>query len=237
MLLDYGVEQPVRVVPTGLRLEKFTKPVSKQAVDELKASLGIPQKCRVLMTLGRAAKEKNIEELIRYFSRLDMDNTALVIVGGGPYLETLKALAENEGSSGRIIFTGAVEPDRVPLYYKMGDIFLSASQSETQGLTYIEALASGLPAVCRKDSCLDGVITDGENGGQYTDFDSFASWIKYVLRSEETYKRMSEKAAATADRYSAEGFAKAMSAVYTEVLEKRDNNETENTLYNCENCG
>ena len=56
------------------------------------------------------------------------------------------------------------------LYYRLGDIFLSASQSETQGLTYIEALASGLPAVCRRDDCLNDVITNGKNGGQYTDF-------------------------------------------------------------------
>lgn len=156
MLEGYGVSQPIKVVSTGLRLEKFTQPASADKLAELKSSLHILQENKVLVTVGRAACEKNIEELIRYFDKLDMPQVTFVIVGGGPYLEELKAIAAEVGSRENIIFTGAVSPDEVPMYYQLGDVFLSASQSETQGLTYIEALASGLPAVCRADECLKG---------------------------------------------------------------------------------
>ena len=237
MLLGYGVKQPIKVVPTGLRLEKFSESYSQETIDSLKASLGIPKDSRVLISVGRAAKEKNIEELINYFTKLDMKNTVLLIVGGGPYLETLKELAKEETAKGKVIFTGAVSPDKIAQYYKLGDIFLSASQSETQGLTYIEALAIGLPAVCRKDSCLDGVVTDGENGAQYTDIESFSKWVSTILADEQLKRGMSEKAVKTAERYSAEKFAETMADIYSAVIEKRNGYEIEDTLYTDENCG
>lgn len=237
MLKGYGVSQPIRVIPTGLRLEKFTADIPKEDTRRLKESLGIPANSRVLVTVGRAAKEKNMDELIRYFSRLQMENTVLLIVGGGPYLDTLKELAKSEGVSDKVVFTGAVSPDKVAEYYKVGDIFMSASQSETQGLTYIEALASGLPAVCRKDQCLEGVVENGVNGGQYNDFEEFAGLVKELFEDDKAYNEMSENAVKTAQRYSAAEFARNVEGLYKDVLEKRESYETEDTLYNCENCG
>ena len=236
LLKDYGIAQPIKVIPTGLRLKKFSDDISVNIINELKAKLGIPLKSRVLITVGRAAKEKNIDELIRYFKRLDIENTVFVIVGGGPYRDALKDLAYAENISDKMIFTGAVEPENIAAYYRLGDIFLSASQSETQGLTYIEALASGLPAVCRRDDCLNDVITNGKNGGQYTDFKEFSELIRTFLFNDELYKSMSEKAVQTAQKYSAEKFAKDVETVYMEILEKRNHYEITNTFYNCENC-
>lgn len=236
MLKDYGVEQPIKIIPTGLQLKKFSDEISINTINELKTKLGIPLKSRVLITVGRAAKEKNIDELIRYFKQLNMENTVFVIVGGGPYLETLKKMTFSENISDKVIFTGAVEPENIAAYYRLGDIFLSASQSETQGLTYIEALASGLPAVCRKDDCLNGVITDGKNGGQYTDFKEFSELIRTFLHNDGLYKSISENAVQTAQKYSAEKFAKDVETVYMEVVEKRNHYEIANTFYNCENC-
>ncbi|MEI2989838.1 MAG: glycosyltransferase family 4 protein [Oscillospiraceae bacterium] len=236
LLKDYGIEQPIKVIPTGLRLKKFSDEISVNIINELKAKLGIPLKSRVLITVGRAAKEKNIDELIRYFKRLDIENTVFVIIGGGPYLDALKDLAYAENISDKMIFTGAVEPENIAAYYRLGDIFLSASQSETQGLTYIEALASGLPAVCRRDDCLNDVITNGKNGGQYTDFKEFSELIRTFLFNDELYKSMSENAVETAQKYSAEKFAKDVETVYMEILEKRNHYEITNTFYNCENC-
>ena len=236
LLKDYGIEQPIKVIPTGLRLKKFSDEISVNIINELKAKLGIPLKSRVLITVGRAAKENNIDELIIYFKRLDIENTVFVIIGGGPYLDALKDLAYAENISDKMIFTGAVEPENIAAYYRLGDIFLSASQSETQGLTYIEALASGLPAVCRRDDCLNDVITNGKNGGQYTDFKEFSELIRTFLFNDELYKSMSEKAVQTAQKYSAEKFAKDVETVYMEILEKRNHYEITNTFYNCENC-
>ncbi len=236
MLMDYGVEQPIKVIPTGLYLKKFSENIPQETINQLKVKLGIPLNDKVLITVGRTAKEKNIEEIIRYFSQLNMNNTVLVIVGDGPYLDALKEIAKSEKLADKIIFTGTVSPDGIALYYKLGDIFLSASQSETQGLTYIEALASGLLAVCRKDSCLDNVITNGENGGQYTNFDEFSQLVKTILEHNELYIKLSENLVKTAQKYSAEEFAKNIESVYKSVLEKRKHYEITDTSYYCKDC-
>lgn len=236
LLEDYGVEQPIAVVPTGLNLKRFSADIPDSEINELKQKLGIPRNHRVLITVGRAAKEKNIDELIRYFARLNPDNTVLLITGGGPYLDILKELAQSEGISDKVIFTGAVSPERIPMYYRLGDIFLSASQSETQGLTYIEALASSLPAVCRKDECLNGII-DGKNGGQYTDFNEFAQLTESILNNSKLQKSMSENAVKTAQKFSAEEFGKNAENVYMDVLKRRDSHETADTFYDIKNCG
>ena len=78
----------------------------------------------------------------------------LMIVGGGPYLEILRKKAAELGVMESVIFTGMVSPEEVASYYPAGDLFISASTSETQGLTYADALAAGLPLLCRKDECL-----------------------------------------------------------------------------------
>ena len=87
-----------------------------------------------------------------------------------------------------VVFAGMVEPAQVADWYQLGDLFVSASTSETQGLTYIEALAAGTPALCRADPCLAGVLREGENGWQYRDAADFrrklADFIAHPERRE-----------------------------------------------------
>ena len=78
-----------------------------------------------------------------------------------------------------------VNPKEVQNYYQLGDIFVSASTSETQGLTYIEASANGLPLLCRRDPCFDEVLFEGENGYTYEDEKSFVKALNKMLLSPE----------------------------------------------------
>lgn len=218
LLRSYGVQKPIAVIPTGLDLQRFETRFPQSQVDTLKRSLGISPEQKVLLTVGRVAKEKNLAELLDYFERLSLPDAVLCIVGGGTYLETLRQFAAEQGIADRVIFTDAVSPDKISLYYQIGDIFLSASQSETQGLTYLEALASGLPLVCRKDACLDGVVTDGWNGGLYTSFESFQKWIAAFCGDAAATQQLSRHAVQTADRFSAARFAEKVESCYQEVL-------------------
>lgn len=78
-----------------------------------------------------------------------------------------------------------VAPGEVARYYALGDIFISSSQSETQGLTYIEAMAAGLPLLCREDPCLSGVIEDGGNGLTYSDEKEFSVKLCSLLTDSD----------------------------------------------------
>ena len=117
-----------------------------------------------MVYVGRLAEEKNISELLRHTAALERKNITLLLVGDGPYRTSLEHQVEALGLEQQVVFAGMIPPEQVMHYYRLGDVFVSASSSETQGLTYIEALAAGVPALCRQDPCLAGVIIDGVNG-------------------------------------------------------------------------
>ena len=90
---------------------------------------------------------------------------------------------------------------------------MTASTSETQGLTYIEALASGLPVIARDDACLDGVLTSGENGYAFRDEGGLLYYLDKMLDSAEL-ARMSKNAEAGASKFSVMGYAEVMADIY-----------------------
>ena len=117
-----------------------------------------------------------------------------------------------------VIFTGMVPPDQVQNYYQLGDVFVGASTSETQGLTYIEAAANGLPLLCRQDDCLADVLEEGENGYEYTSAEEFLNAIDTMMDDDAwraAAARRSEEIAASFDK---KAFGEAIETVYESVL-------------------
>lgn len=219
MLLRYGVEPPITVIPSGVELRRFKLQISENKRNAMRRELNIQKDDLVLLYLGRLAKEKNIDELIMLLALCKDPRLKLLIVGGGPYREKLEKLASELGAAGRVIFTGMVPPCDVPDYYALGDVFVSASQSETQGLTYIEAMAAGLPLLCRADPCLSGVVWDGETGLLYKDELEFLQKLGR-LSDDESYRMKLGRAArkaAFAD-FSSAAFGEKMMHEYQSLL-------------------
>lgn len=119
-----------------------------------------------------------------------------------------------------VIFTGMVSPDEVGKYYKLGDFFVSASTSETQGLTYAEALANGLPSLCKKDPCIDGVVINNYNGFQYEAVEEFKAFAKKLTEDGDFRKQLSENALKSAEKFSTLTFAKKAEKIYAETIEE-----------------
>lgn len=234
ILLRYGINQEIRVIPTGIDLSKYSKVLSEEDRISLRLKLGIPARARVAVFVGRLAREKNLEEIISMVSMEKPDNFRLLIVGDGPYRSVLEEYADNCGLGEQVIFTGMIAPDEIYRYYQVGDVFVSASTSETQGLTYVEALANGLPALCRKDKCLEGVIEDDVNGWQYEDHIDFSEKLQKILAPEnqELRYRFSVNAREKVFRcYSAEQFAASMERVYEECGLLKGDSYEKNVLY------
>jgi len=221
LLSEYGVGNPIFTIPSGIKLETYRERISPEEIIQYKGELGISQSDRVLISLGRVAKEKNIQELVSYIKQMEREDLTLLIVGDGPYLKEIKALVKQYAIETKVVFTGMVDPKEVYKYYQLGDVFVCASNSETQGLTYIEALASGLPAVCRKDLCLQGVIENGENGFLYEDFNGFQSAISIILQNQDKKLRMSEKAIEISEKYSTDKFGQSLEELYLAEIEKK----------------
>lgn len=222
LLLGYGVERPVLVIPSGIDLRRFRRPRDPMAEAVLRASLEIPAGRTVLLFVGRLAAEKNVEELLELRKALGDRPVTLLLVGDGPHRQALEARAAELGlTAPDVIFAGQVPPEQVADWYRLGTVFVSASTSETQGLTYAEALASGLPVLCRADPCLDGVIRRGENGWQYETAEAFLRQMETILEDSALVTNMRAAAAASAEPFSAERFARRVEAVYLDQISRR----------------
>ncbi|GAB2532415.1 glycosyltransferase family 4 protein [Brachybacterium huguangmaarense] len=225
LLAGYGVNRPIRVVPTGLDLDRF-RPAADDAeradAVALRASLRIPSGHRVLVSVCRLAKEKNVDEVLRCVAAADREDTTLVLVGDGPSRHDLEHLVAELGIADRVRFVGCVEPAQVPRYYRVGDVFVSASLSETQGLTFIEALACGLPLLCLRDPSLTGVVLDGITGWQYEEPAEFGYRLADLVENDGTREAMARAAAEHARvSCSAADFGRAALDVYGEAIAAR----------------
>lgn len=221
ILEGYQVSCPVEVIPSGISLEKYQVCKEEGWREKIREQLGIPQDALVLVYVGRMAKEKNIEELLEYQKEAEKSGVILLLVGDGPHLPELKKKAEELDVMQSVYFTGMISPEEVGHYYQAGDLFVSASTSETQGMTYAEALAGEIPLLCRRDGCLEQVVTDGENGWQYDDREDFLGRIReWKGMSEDARSRMREKAGDSAEEFSPGNFAGRVEKIYEQQIRK-----------------
>lgn len=214
MLRGYQISNPIDVIPSGIALDRFRKVYSKEAIETEKKKLGISLTDTLCVSLGRLAKEKNVTELLEFFKKIHPANCTYLIAGDGPFRETLEQQARDMGISDKVVFCGMIHPENVPLYYQLGDLFLCASRSETQGITYIEAMASGVPVLCRKDDCLVNVVDNGINGLSYQNYWDFSEAFQRILQDPEYAKQLSARARQKAEEYSMEKFAEKVLECY-----------------------
>lgn len=210
------VKNNVVVVPSGIDLDRHKQRLTDAEREILRAKYGFEKNNFVMINLGRLGNEKNIEELIAFFSdiRNEHENARLFIVGGGPAEERLKREVHDLGVGDSVVFTGMVSPDEVSRFYQLGDLFVCASRRETQGLTYIEAAANGLPLLCRADPCFDGVVVEGENGYRYTDINGFRQHLSEIMASRDWTTAASERSRELASHYDRDNFGIAVLEVY-----------------------
>ncbi|HEL0613524.1 TPA: glycosyltransferase family 4 protein [Streptococcus equi subsp. zooepidemicus] len=227
LLEGYEVTIPKRVIPTGIALENYVREdIKKEDVAALRKELAISDDETMLLSLSRVSYEKNIQAIINQLPAVLSENSRikLVIVGDGPYLQALKELAISSGVEDHVVFTGMIAHDQVGLYYKACDFFISASTSETQGLTYIESLASGKPIIAHGNPYLDDLITDRMFGTlYYAESELSDAIIDAILETPPMNQRLLDE-----KRYeiSAQHFGKSVYTFYLDTLISRHNKET-----------
>lgn len=219
-LRTYGISNSIHVVATGLQLEHFSRNNMNHAImNKINSQYHLEDRF-VVTFLGRIAPEKSVDLLIEAMQDVSQRNpkVCLMIVGGGPQLDELKELTRSFNLEHCVFFTGPKESSLVPSYYHVSDLFVSASITETQGLTFIEAMASGIPVLARYDKNLEGVIIDGENGYFFADKDDLVEKILSLAETDLTL--LSENAVNDAMQYSSENFYKKIMDVYQKALSK-----------------
>ncbi|MFC3849821.1 glycosyltransferase [Corynebacterium hansenii] len=197
LLRGYGVTNPLEVVGTGVDLDRF-RPDDDRRDPAARAArmseLGLDPATPTVLTVGRLAAEKNLPETLDLLVGLENTPWQWLVVGDGPDAGRLREYAARLGVSDRVHIIGAVPADEVHRCYGLGDVFVTSSRSETQGLTCLEALSSGVPAVCPDDEAFRGVIADGVNGHRYRGPEDFREVMSALLTDPDLRDRMSAKA-------------------------------------------
>ena len=221
-----GVDSYINVIPTGIDFSKFAKEnVDFNKVQEIKKAAGISPDTFVILSLGRVAKEKSIDVCLkgyaRYLSSLPKRKTVFAIVGGGPALNELKELVKELHIEEHVVFFGSVKPTETPLYYQIGDLFVSASITETQGLTFMEAMASNVLLLARYDDTLLGTIHDGKNGFFFLDEEDMAKKMDRIISLPEKEKeRIRLEALNGLSEYSLDKFYERIKKVYERAIQR-----------------
>ncbi len=224
----YNFEKNINIIPTGIEVERFYKEnVDLKKVVRLKKQLGITRKDYVLLFVGRLALEKNVEFLLDVVENLVHKNKAykFVVVGDGPDLDKFKGIAKAKKIADNVIFTGKVPWEEVPYYYHLSDLFLTASTTETQGLTVIEAMASSITPICIEDEAFTSVITDSLNGKIFKTKKECEEQIEYLYKNHSVKIKMDKQARIKAELCSSKYYAERVLDVYERAINENKKNK------------
>lgn len=225
ILESYGIGSEIRTIPTGV-----TIPPKNDAIREkLRQQLDISTDEVVLLSLSRVAKEKSIDELIKAMPTVLNTHgyTRLVIAGDGPAKTELEQLTKQLNLEECVTFVGEIPHDKVSDYYQMADLYINASQTETQGLTFLEALANGLPVIAKKNDYLSGIIRHKALGILYNDISELGETInRYIVYLNSREDLSQEQLSELLYEISSTRFAESICAFYEDATQSYQAKQT-----------
>lgn len=223
----YRFDKNIHIIPTGIEVERFFEEnIDKDQLKNLKRNLDISKKDFTILFVGRLAEEKNVEFLIE--SQKDMIDKGLhvklIIVGDGPDKEKYEELAVRLGIDKYVIFTGKAAWGDMPYYYHAADVFATASKTETQGLTVIEAMASNVVPVCMRDEAFQSMVTEDLNGLFFESQEEYKEKIEYLYNNPKELSRIDNQARIQAEHYGARNYAISVLNVYERAIKTKESN-------------
>lgn len=230
----YKYDRNVHIIPTGIEIERFYKEkVNIDKVSVLKNKLNITDNDFVILFVGRIATEKSIDFLIKNQVNLvkKNKNCKLIIVGSGPDLEELENLSKKLKMDNNIIFTGKVPWNEVSLYYNLANVFTTASHTETQGLTVIEAMAANLPVVALNDEAFNTTIINDLNGYLFNDKKDYCKYMEKLMNDKNLCIKMGNQARINSNPYSSKYYAEKVLDVYYLALGGRPLKKSKKTFF------
>lgn len=213
----YKVDRNVYIVPTGIDVEKFYREKNpKLNVSKKRMELGLEVDDFVILFVGRIGTEKNIDLLLSAMRSLVgvSSSIKLLIVGDGPDLEGYQKYVLKNHLEKQVIFTGKVPWDKISEYYLIADVFTTASHTETQGLTVIEAMAASLPVVCIDDESFTDTVIHNLNGMIFRNKREYRKCILALFQDRNLLSRLSSQARISAETHSSKYFAEQIIDVY-----------------------
>lgn len=162
MAHDNGASNAV-VVPNGVDLSLFAVEPSREKVLSLAQKLGKKEGDIYLVTVSRLSYKNGVDDIVRALTYLP-GRIKLLVAGVGEDERMLKRLADTLDVRDRVVFLGLIDQKDIPILLRISDIFIRASRSEGFGISFIEAMAAGLPVVATPVGGIPDFIDDRETG-------------------------------------------------------------------------
>lgn len=210
------LEVPVAAVSNGVDLHRFK---SGKVPEAIYKKYGIKMDVPTVLYVGRVDPEKKVETVIKAFVKAAVPNAQLVIVGDG----VDKARLERKyGSRDDVKFLGRVVGDDLYELYKLGWVFATASEIETQGIVLIEAAACGLPLIAVDKGAVSEVCIDGENGYlcEPGSVSEIAAAMVKILTDGKLREKFARKSLAVAKEHDFETTLDRFINIYNRVIKK-----------------
>lgn len=224
----YEFTKNIHIIPTGIEVDRFFEEnVDKKEVERLRKKLGFKKNDFVILFVGRLAEEKNVEFLINAHKKLieKNKNIKLLIVGDGPDKEKYEQLATSLGLADNVIFNGKAAWEEIPIYYHTSNVFATASTTETQGLTVIEAMAASIPPLCIDDESFKGTVTEGLNGRIFTNEEEYINQVEEFYKDKKSLSNYSKQARVQAEHCSSRSYAERVLEVYDHAIKEHNTKE------------
>jgi len=217
-LARYGVTTPLRILPTGIPLDRYATGDGAA----FRVARGIPPDRPLALYVGRVAHEKNIGFLLEALvhARQQCPEALLLVTGEGPAMVDLKRQAGTLGLADSVRFLGYLDRAReLPDCYAAADVFVFASRTETQGLVLLEAMASGLPVIALSAMGTGDILADADGAIVPPDEPAaFGDALGRFLTDRHAWAHLPDQARQTARRWSDEAMATRLAECYRQAV-------------------
>ena len=222
----YEVDKNIYIIPTGIEIDRFfIENVDNSNVEKIKKKLNIDFSSFNIVFVGRLAKEKNVDLLLSAHKNIikEKNDINLIIIGDGPDMEEYKETSKKLGIEKNVIFVGKVPWEDIPAYYRVADVFATASKSETQGLTVIEAMAASVAPICIDDESFRNTVIDGLNGRIFETQEEYEKIVLELYKDKKQLDQLQRQARLNAEVHSSKYYAESVLDVYKHVIDNKQN--------------
>lgn len=214
-----------RIIHYGIDLQTFHPNASMAKKNETRSQYGLPTNVPIILHTGRLDTDKLVQRVLIAAAKSMLHSDAhLLIVGDGNQKHHLMELCKSLGIESRTHFTGFIsDKNELANIYRMSNVFITASEIETQGIVILEAAACGLPIVAVNATCIPEVVQDGVNGFlcKSGNIHEMSVSINKLIMDKDLANTMQIKSRLIAERFGSEMTFTKHEVLYQEIITEK----------------
>ena len=212
----FKVSKDIKVVPNFVCVSKF-----KKDPKNCKKSIFAPNGERILMHISNFRKVKRIQDIIKIHARVNKEiPTRLILIGDGPERSSMERLAREQGVENSTYFLGKIKETEKALC--SADVYLMTSETESFGVSALEAMAAGIPVISSNTGGIPEVNVHDETGflSDVGDIDDMSINLIKILKDTILYRRISSNALKKANSFNISNILPIYESLYNDLFPK-----------------